>query len=426
MSEEHETPSSQRQRPLRVGLVGVTGYAFAYFEEINKLADEGLVEWGAVTIINQQDAPEQVAYFKAAKVPIYDDYLKMLDGESGNLDWVCVPTAIQWHARMTIDALRRGMPVLLEKPIAPTLQDVAAIQAEEKASGKVVAIGFQHNYGDSTWEIKRRLVNGDIGEIRRIEAICLWPRARSYYSRNHWGGRIFVNDSWVLDSPLHNAISHVVNLILFFAGPVLETRADLRRVKAELYRSKPIQNYDTVRTVATLDTGAKAGIVLSHSSKGSVDPEIRIEGSKGTLTWRFNGPHTIEKADGVETLESDNQLEVRERMFRNILQRILGDTSARICTTEQAKGEVKWVNASQDAVAIHEIPPQYVFLRESADGNQFDTIDGVDEIALKAYRDSRWFKELDVPWAVEPGEIDLENYTVFKALKTPSPVAASR
>ncbi len=425
MSEQTAVTSSQQPEPLRVGLVGVTGYALAYFEELNRLVEEGLVKWGAATIINQQDAPDQVAFLKAAGVPIYDDYRKMLDGEAGKLDWICVPTAIEWHARMTIDALRRGLPVLLEKPIAPTLQDVDAIQAEERAAGKLVAIGFQHNYGESTWDIKRRLVDGDIGEIRRIEAICLWPRARAYYARNHWSGRIFVDGSWVLDSPLHNAISHVVNLILFFAGATLETRADPRHMRAELYRSKPIQNYDTVRSVATLDTGALAGIVLTHSSKGSLDPEIRIEGSKGTLTWRFNGPHTIEKGDGVETLESDNQLKVRERMFRNIHQRILGDTSARICTTEQAKGEVKWVNAVQDATAIHDIPERYVYLRESADGSQYDTIDGVDEIAIRAYREGGWFKELGAPWAVEPGELDLSDYTAFRALKTPSPVAVS-
>jgi len=425
MPEKPDSNSDRQPGPLRVGLIGVTGYALAYFEELNKLVEEGLVEWGAATIINQQDAPGQVAFLKAAGVPIYDDYRKMLDGESGKLDWICVPTAIEWHARMTIDALRRGLPVLLEKPIASTLQDVEAIQAEERAAGKVVAIGFQHNYGESTWDIKRRLVKGEIGEIRRIESICLWPRARAYYARNHWSGRIFVDDFWVLDSPLHNAISHLVNLILFFAGATLETRADPRHVQAELYRSKPIQNYDTVRSVATLDTGARAGIVLSHSSREDVDPEIRIEGTRGTLIWRFNGPHTIKKGDGVETLECDDHLKVRERMFRNIHQRILGDTRARICTTEQAKGEVKWVNATQDAAAIHQVPGRYVYLRESPDGNQYDTLDGLDGIAIRAYRDGSWFRELGAPWAVEPGELDLTGYTAFKALKTPSPLAAS-
>jgi predicted dehydrogenase len=425
MPEHKEANSSRKSGPLRVGLVGVTGYALAYFEELNKLVDDGLVRWGAVTIINQDAAPDQVRFFKAAGVPIYDDYRTMLDEASGNLDWVCVPTAIEWHARMAIDALRLGLPVLLEKPIAPILQDVEAIQAEERAAGQPVAIGYQHTYTKSTWDIKRRLVGGDIGEIRRIESICLWPRARSYYARNHWGGRIFVDDSWVLDSPLHNAISHIVNLILFFSGPTLETRADPTRVKAELYRSKPIQNFDTVRAVAGLDTGAQAGIVFSHSSRDSIDPEIRFEGTEGTFIWRFNGPHTMERADGVEKLESDHQINVREQMFRNVYQRIIGDTSARICTTEQAKGEVKWVNAVQDAVAIRDVPEEYRYLRKTPDGEQFDTIDGVDEIALKVYQGGGWFKDLGTPWAGEPGELDLTGYTAFKGLKTPSPVATS-
>lgn len=423
---EHPLPNSnQRTAPLRVGLIGVTGYALAYYEELNKLLEQGLVEWGAVTIINEQDAPDQVAFFKSAGVPIYDDYAQMLEHEAENLDWLCVPTAIEWHARMTIDALRVGLPVLLEKPIAPTLQDVAAIQAEEQKSGKLVAIGFQHNYGKNTWEIKRRLLAGDIGQIQQIESMCLWPRPRAYYARNHWSGRISVGDSWVLDSPLHNAISHVVNLILFFAGSTLEGRADPLHVRAELYRSKPIQNFDTVRTVATLDTGATAGIVLSHSSEKTIDPEIRIVGSEGIFTWKFNGPHSIERGNGVETVETDSQLEVRERMFRNIHQRILGDATARICTTEQAKGEVKWINAVQDAASIHDIPEEHLYLREPADGNQYDTIRGVDEVASRSYHEGRWFTELGVPWAADPEEIGLSDYTAFRALKTPTPVAAT-
>ena len=417
-----ETVHGKGKPPLRVGLVGVTGYAYAYFEEINKLVREGKAAWAAVTIINREAAPEQVAFFESAGIPIYDDYRDMFAAQAGQLDWVCLPTAIGWHTRMTVDALQEGFPVLLEKPIAPTLQDVDTIQAAEAETGLPVAIGYQHSYGESTWKLKQRLLEGVIGDIRRIDSICLWGRPRSYYNRNDWGGRLFVGDSWVLDSPLHNAISHVLNLILFFAGSTPAGRSDIRQVEAELYRAKPIQSYDTVRTEALLDSGARAVVLLSHSTTHTVDPEIRITGTKGRLHWRFTGEHIFEVDGHRETVKAENPIRVREHMFANIVRLLNGDSSARICSTEQAKGEVKWVNAVQDASAIHDIPERYRRTVRDDSGEVFDIVEGLDTYAMRAYRDHCWFKEAGAPWAVDPGKLQLDGYNAFQARKIPEPV----
>lgn len=409
------------QAPLRVGLIGVTGYALAYFEELNKLRQDGLVQWGAVTIINRRDAPEQVAFFESAGIPVYDDYRSMLEAEKDRLDWVCIPTAIGWHTRMTVDVLRRGLPVLLEKPIAPTLQDVEAIQAAERVSGKVVAIGYQHHYSASTWEIKERLISGHIGQITHIDSICLWPRGRGYYQRNNWSGRLYDGYSWVLDSPLHNAISHVVNLILFFSGSTLEGRADPVSVEAELYRSKAIESYDTIRCQVEMDTRIRAGVVFSHSSVSTIDPEIRITGTQGTLTWRFCGSHTFTRGDEVEILEREDLIRIREHMFRKVVRHLQGDKTSRICSTEQAKGEVKWVNAVQDATAIHDIPEDFRETRPNKQGDLVDVVKGLDSAAVKAYEEGCWFSDLGLPWAVAPGQLDLRGYSSFQARKIPNP-----
>ena len=422
MPDISNTDSIQKPTPLRVGLIGVTGYAFAYFEELTKLVKLGLVEWGAVTIINRKDTPECVAFFESEGIPIYDDYHQMLEHESDKLDWVCVPTAIGWHTRRTIDSLSKGIPVLLEKPMAPTLQDVEAIQAAERESGLVVAIGYQHSYSQNTWEIKRRLVNGDIGEIRRIDGLALWARGQAYYSRNDWCGRLHDGESWVLDSPLHNALSHIANLILFFAGSTLEGRADLVEVEAELYRAKPIESYDTVRTEVQLDTGISAALILSHSAEERLDPEIRIVGSKGTFVWRFREAHSFEIGDQVETLPNEEQISIRQRMFENVVKLIGGDTSARTCSTEQAKGEVKWVNAVQDAAAIHDIPAEFRCQIEDLDGDVVEVIDNLGYFAKRAYKEQCSFADLNAPWAVSPGRLEVRGYTAFQGLNIPSPV----
>jgi predicted dehydrogenase len=425
MARNGATETLERAAPLCVGLIGVTGYAYAYFEELTKLVEKGLVVWGAVTIINPEQAAEQVAFFKSIDVPIYDDYREMLEKEDGKLNWVCIPTAISWHTEMTLDSLRRGLPVLLEKPVTSTLQEVKAIQDAEKESGKAVAIGFQYYYCPTTAEIKKRLLSGVIGKIERIDCLCLWPRDTDYYHRNDWAGCVHDGHGWVLDSPLHNALSHLINLILFFAGPSLEERADLLDVAAELYRAKDIQNYDTIRCETKLSTGPHASVLLSHSSVKCIDPEIRIEGSKGTFIWRYFGTHTIETEDGTEYLESDSPLEVRACMFDKIVRLLHGDTSVHVCTTELAKGEVKWVNAVQDAAVVHDVPNEYRRQLTGENGEIFETIDQLDDYAVSAYNDRCSFKALGVPWAVEPTYIELSDYRGFEARHFTSEESAS-
>ena len=84
--------------PFRVGLIGVTGYGYDHFKCLTDLVEQGRVEWGAVTIINPEEAKEQIETFESLGVPIYADYRQMLELEGRNLDWVCIPTGIGLQA----------------------------------------------------------------------------------------------------------------------------------------------------------------------------------------------------------------------------------------------------------------------------------------------------------------------------------------
>lgn len=414
-------PDRVAQRPLRVGLVGVTGYAQAYCEGLQMLAEGGEVEWAAVTIVNRSEASRQVDFFESEGVPIYDDFQTMLDCEENNLDWVCLPTGIGWHRSMTVECLRRGLPVLVEKPLAPTLQDVALIQKAEREAEVPVGVGFQYMYIDETWQIKKRLLAGDIGEIQCMDGLALWPRAHSYYDRNEWSGKLHDGTFWILDSPLHNALSHLVNLILFWSGSQLEKGADLQWASAELYRAKPIASYDTLRTEARVDNDVPVSLILSHSTLHKIDPEIRITGTKGSFTWRFCGHHTFEVAGKTESFRAPRLVPTRERMFERMSRHLRGE-SIPMCTTELAKGAVKWVNAVHDITPIAGIPARYRRRLEDDTGEVFDSVIDLEYHLMRSFYERRSLADLGVPWAVAPGERDLRNYTAFEGRFVPPPV----
>ncbi len=398
---------------MRVALVGVTGYGESYLQSLTRLVDDGRVTWAAVTIVNPEAAADAVAFFERESVPIYDDYLEMIDKEAGKIDWICIPTAIGWHTRMVIESLRRGLQVTVEKPLAPTLQDVAAIQAVEKETGIEVSVGFQYAYQAETWEIKERLLRGDIGEVTHIDCLALWPRTRTYYARNRWSGKLHDGDSWVLDSPLHNALCHLINLILFWSGDTLEKEADLSRLKAETYRSKPIESYDTVRSVVAMDSGVEATVVLSHSANQRFDPEIHIVGTKGKIIWRFLGDYEV-IVDGERSyFPKSGQLLVRDNMFDAVLDRISGEP-VNICTTDLGKGTVKWVNAVHDTTEIHDIPLVYRQPLKDESSEVVDAVEKLDYYALRSFYERKSFLEVGAPWAVAAKERDVSNYKAFE------------
>lgn len=408
------TPFQPRaQSPIRVGLIGVTGYALAYFEALSALIEQGRLQWAAVTIINPEEAPKQVEALKRLGVPIYKDYRDMLDRENQNIDWICIPTSIGSHTKIVLDSLSLGLQVLVEKPLAPTLQDVAAIQAAELSSGIRIAVGFQHAYLKETWEIKERLLAGEIGNIERIDCIGLWPRSESYYRRNNWAGHMHDGESWVLDSPLHNGLSHLVNLILFWAGDTLEERGDFSTLSAELYRAKPVDGLDTVRTEVEMLNGIQASVVLSHSCFSTIDPEIRIQGSKGSFLWRFCGHHTFYVGEDVYSMRMPGQVRLREQMFESIVDHLEGKP-VRICTTELAKGVCKWVNAAHDTVPVMDIPAKYRQRIVDDDGEVFDVVDNIEYYAMQAYQRKESFAEAGAPWAIEAREREVAQYDAFE------------
>lgn len=102
----------------------------------------------------------------AARLPGVATY-----GDTGSLlgdsrvDAVLVATPHAYHASTTIAALRAGKHVLVEKPLAMTLEDAEAVAREEMASGRIVQVGYMRRYA-GTFSAAVELVANHRGEVR--------------------------------------------------------------------------------------------------------------------------------------------------------------------------------------------------------------------------------------------------------------------
>ena len=99
---------------------------------------------------------------------IYNSDRELIDNEK-DIDAVSVCTYNRQHAPCTIYALENGVNVLLEKPMCVTTEEAVAICKAEKASGKVLSIGFQPRFDENMKMVKKVVESGELGQIYYIQ-----------------------------------------------------------------------------------------------------------------------------------------------------------------------------------------------------------------------------------------------------------------
>ncbi len=164
--EEIETVAFTGKK-LRIGLIGTGGICSAHVRAYKKFDD---VEIVAACDIIPGKAAKFCAKEELENVKCYDGgHKEMLDDESLELDAVSICTYNCTHAESTVYALNKGVHVLLEKPMAVTLEEGVEMMKAEKASGKIFSIGFQPRLDANMQMIKKICESGALGKIYYIQ-----------------------------------------------------------------------------------------------------------------------------------------------------------------------------------------------------------------------------------------------------------------
>ena len=312
---------------IKVGLIGITGYSSVHFGLLQPLIEKGVVDLVSCVVINPEQAAEKMDILKKMGVKIYPSTAAMFEEQSGKLDLVCIPTGIAWHERMTVEALKNGANVLVEKPVTSSNESVARmIKAEQEANGKFVAVGFQHTYARDIQFIKQYLVSGRLGKVRHVVCTGVWPRGDSYYARNNWAGKLYTADGVpIWDSPINNAFAHYLNIELFLSGDEFDKSAHAVAVEGYLYRARPeIETFDTCALRFTTDSGVRIETMLTHASDIPTSVKIRLECENGTVTWDATGSWQITAGDGTILYSGLSEQQPQPDMFMDVIRKIKG------------------------------------------------------------------------------------------------------
>ena len=146
--------------PLRVGLIGAGGIASAHARGYRQLAEEGLVRVTAVCDAVAEHAQRRAQELSAPHTCVaYRDLLAL---EVDAVD-VCLPHDL--HAEVALAAIAAGKHVLVEKPVATTLEDADRMVAATRSAGLVLQVGHNERFDPQYQEMKRLLDQGVIGDV---------------------------------------------------------------------------------------------------------------------------------------------------------------------------------------------------------------------------------------------------------------------
>ena len=133
---------------------------------------------GAAKATLEKYAPE--GFSDKGKVACYDD-LELLINDK-NIDAIYCPMANEEHAEWAIKAINAGKHVLIEKPMATTVQDIDAIEAAAKANNLKVMEGFMYRFHPQRARVSALVASGVIGDILSVRSSFsfLMREARMY------------------------------------------------------------------------------------------------------------------------------------------------------------------------------------------------------------------------------------------------------
>lgn len=208
---------------------------------------------------------------KEFSVPYFKDMHEMM--RSVDIDVVVVLTESGHHAEHVIELAPYGKHIVVEKPMALTLDDADAMIQACDAAGVRLFVVKQNRFNVPVVKLRQALEQGRFGKLVLGTVRVRWCRPQAYYDQDAWRG------TWALDGGvLTNQASHHVDLLEWMMGDVVSVFAMGSTALAN------IETEDTAVVTLRFKNGA-LGVIEATTAARPKDLEgsISILGEGGTV-----------------------------------------------------------------------------------------------------------------------------------------------
>jgi len=361
-------------KKVRLGIIGLGQQGNTYAGFIKEGRVKG-VEIGAICDIDPEK--KVLASKEYPDAPFYDHYIDMLD--SGDVDAIITAVPHYLHPEMGIEALKRDIHALLEKPAGVYTKQVRELN-EFAASKPELTFGIMFNQraNELYQKVKEIIDNDEIGAIRRTNwIITTWWRPQGYYDAGSWratwegeGGGVLVNQA-----------PHQLDLLQWIAGMPKKVYSN---VKYGYQRNIAVE--DEVTTILDYGNGATGVFVTcTHDVMGT--DRFEILGDKGKIVVDDSKKVTIKRLKTPEAEMSDSM------DMQDVMKIFMGEDQGDIFSEEVIEFESVWGG-------------QHIAVIENFAANVLDGTlllapgsDGINGVALaNAIHLSSWLeKEVELP-----------------------------
>ncbi|HHY25923.1 MAG TPA: Gfo/Idh/MocA family oxidoreductase [Desulfitobacterium dehalogenans] len=267
-------------KKMRFAIIGCGRIAPKHAESIVALEEAELV---AVCDI----VPEKAQAFadKYGAKP-YTSYQEMLEKEE--LHVVTIATESDLHAPIGITCAKAGKHVMVEKPMAMTLESADELIRTCHEEGVKLSVIHQNRYNKSIKLMRKALEEGRFGKLTHGQATVRWNRNDEYYAQAPWRGTKLQDGGVLMNQSIHN-----IDLLQWTFGPVESvfgfTQTALRKIEME----------DVGVAVLKFKNGA-LGIIEAASTiyPKNIEETLNIFGETGSVmvggiavnrieTWEF-------------------------------------------------------------------------------------------------------------------------------------------
>lgn len=269
---------------LRIGMIGCG-------EISNKATARGIAAAANARLEMAMDVRKEIAADMGEQYDVEHttDVDELLD--NAYVDAVYIATPHHLHAPLSIKALQAGKHVLVEKPIATTLEDADAMLAAAKGTGRRLFVAYSAQVSDTMVQLCDWIAQGMLGKVTSLRIVYRSDKDPSYW---HGGFTLRVHDEWrkyqasAGGGPLIMNTVHDLNTMRFVTG------LEARRVYAEYdtFTTPGIEVEDYVTVIIRYENGAigslEAGCTLAGKDpRGAVN---RIYGEKGQVILPAGAP----------------------------------------------------------------------------------------------------------------------------------------
>ena len=146
-------------KTIRVGMIGTGGISHWHIRQLKELDEVKLIAISDVS----KESREKVVNEYELKVNEYVDHQEMLASESLDAVVICTPHTL--HYQHAMDALNKGCHVLIEKPMATSLEETEKLLNAAEKLEKVLQVSYQRHFEPEYIYIKKAIADGVIPQF---------------------------------------------------------------------------------------------------------------------------------------------------------------------------------------------------------------------------------------------------------------------